>query len=423
MSGTLETLRNNRWVLFTNCSGLFLMSMLYRASAAVIAPDLARDLNLTAEDLGLLGAMFFYSFALIQLPMGLALDRAGAKLTMIVLNLVGMGGALVFAFSHGLTGGLISRAMLGLGMSANFIGSLKLFLKCFEPQKFATISGIMVSVGSLGSLLATSPLVLLAQAAGWRGAFIVLGLVNGLFTLTMALMVREARGNVPAALEKAPALASIKALFRNFSFWCIAVSGGLRYAVYAAFQTLWAGPFLIIHLGLSNLTAGNLLLTLSLGFIIGAPLGGFLSDRVFKSRKKAVYISLAALSLGMILLAHWPGPTHLWLMVALLFSLGLCAPFSQVAYAHIKELMPAEMAGTAMTGINLFISLGAGVFVHVLGGVLDQGGGANLAAYGQYYTAFMICAAVAATALIIYSFSRDSKVGESSLSSSGTAIP
>ena len=105
-----------RWFIVVNCSLLFLMAMLFRASTVIISPELSRDLDLSLESLGLLGSIFFYAFAAAQLPMGLLLDKFGPRRSLICLNLIGTLGALIFARAQGLSGGLLARALLGLGM-------------------------------------------------------------------------------------------------------------------------------------------------------------------------------------------------------------------------------------------------------------------------------------------------------------------
>ena len=409
-------MRANRWTVFGICSSLFLMSMLFRASNAVIARNLSTDLSLTPDDLGLLGATFFYAFALTQFPLGYILDRVGAKRTIAALNLVGVTGAFIFAGAHGIGGGLVGRALLGVGMSANMMGPLKLFTKWFKSNEFGTLTGILVSIGSVGSLLATSPLVLLAEWIGWRGSFYVLGTINLVLAIALLAWVKEEPAqstgleSVRIVLTPRPSIREFLVLFRNRSYWTIALTAGLRYGVYAAIQTLWAGPFLMIHLGFSELTAGNLLLLMSIGFVVGAPLGGLLSDRVLKSRKKTLQLGLVLITILVYILAHWPGPVHLALLCLLMFVMGFVSSFGQVVYAHIKELMPGEMAGRAMSAINFFVFIGAGVFLHGLGTVLGRSGSGGLSAGSDYVSAFMLCFAALLTATFIYSFSRDVRV-------------
>ena len=169
-------MNTNRWLIFTICSLLFVMSMLFRASIIIIAPELSHDLNLSSEDLGLLGAVFFYAFAAVQLPLGFFLDRLRPRRTMLVLNLTAAAGAVIFAAAQGLGLGLLGRVLLGVGMSANIVGSLTLYVSWFKPSEFATVAGLTFAMGALGGLLATSPMHALVAGFGWRMAFIVLAL-------------------------------------------------------------------------------------------------------------------------------------------------------------------------------------------------------------------------------------------------------
>lgn len=389
--------------------------MFYRTSNAIIAPDLSRDLNLSPRDLGFLGAVFFYAFALIQIPLGFLLDSIGAKITMIILNIIGMIGTLIFASAGDLTASAIGRGLLGLGMGANLMGSFKIFIRWFDARMFATVSGLAISIGTLGSIASTSPLALLVQVLGWRGSFYALTGINVCLTLCLLFFVDESppnNRNAHPAPPKGPSqyslLLSARTLFRNRNYWAISFSVFLRYGAFAAIQALWAGPFLMEYLGLPAITAGNVLLALNIGFIIGAPLGGMISDRVLKSRKKAVIQSMFFPLIAVLILAHWTNSTHLQVLGAIFFFLGFFSAFNQISYIHIKELMPGEMAGTAMTGINFFIMMGAGVFIHGLGGIMEIMGIA-LSGTGQgYRVTFMICASALFISLILYTFTKDS---------------
>ncbi len=410
-------MNRKRWVIFGICASLFLMSQFYRVSSAIIAPDLSRDLRLNSQELGLLGAIFFYVFALVQPPLGLLLDRVGARITMVVLNSVAVMGAIIFAHAGGLPSAVMGRGMLGLGMAANLMGTLKLFTKWFHLGKFATITGLLLSMGAMGTLAATSPLALLVQALGWRESFYALACINVLFTICLWFFVRDAPkdkslpASIPLLRTRPPsAWASMKALFTTWNYWAISLSIFLRYGTFASIQALWAGPFLMVYLGLPAVTAGNLLLMISVGFIVGSPLGGMLSDRVLKSRKRTLILALFIKAAAILALAQWQGTSRLHLLATVLFLMGFFASFNQLSFAHIMELMPPDMPGTAMAGINFFTMLGAGLFIHGLGAVMQRMA-PNLSDGGEAYrTAFLICFAAIIMALGLYFTTRDSTV-------------
>ena len=168
--------------------------MFYRLSVTVISPDLARDLNLNAVPLGSLSAAFFYAFAVMQLPLGLALDSIGTRAVMTVLSAVGILGAVTFALAQTAGQAFWARILLGIGMSGNLMGLLVLMAAWFPADRFATLLGLFVGIGSLGGLLAASPLALLTGQLGWRGSFLAIALVNAVQTLVFFLVVRNRPG-------------------------------------------------------------------------------------------------------------------------------------------------------------------------------------------------------------------------------------
>jgi MFS family permease len=387
--------------------------MFYRVSTAIIAPDLASDLQLNSEELGLLGAVFFYVFALFQLPLGPILDRAGARATMIVLNILGFTGTLLFAQSSGLFWGALGRGLMGLGMAANLMGTLKIFSRWFDLRQFATLTGTVLSIGTLGSLAATSPLALLVEGLGWRHAFWVLAGLHLLLTLMLFLFVRDEPMNPRAPRDTVLSrplspLTRMKTLFGSWDYWAISWSIFLRYGSFAAIQALWAGPFLMEYVGVSTVTAGNILLMLSIGVIVGGPVSGMLSDRIFRSRKRALISGFALAALGVLLLSFWPPHFFLPLLGALFFVIGFSNAFGMISYSHIRELMPEDMSGTAMTGINFFTMMGGGVFVHALGGVMKRLAPAGMDPGEPYRIAFLICFGALLTGVLLYATTRDS---------------
>lgn len=407
-----------------NCSLLFMMAMLFRASTVIISPDLMGDLHLSIENLGLLGSVFFYAFAAAQLPLGLLLDKFGARRVLICMNIVGTLGALLFARSHGINDALMARILLGLGMSVNMMGSLKLYTVWFKAHQFASITGVTISIASLGGLLATSPFRLLVDEIGWRSGFIVLAAINFILVICFFLWVHDAPRDeisppcVQTKKQDAFQWQGLLKLFGNLNFWIIALTMGLRDGVFTAIQALWAGPYLIFYLGLPALKAGNLLLFLNIGAIVGAPIGGLLADRVLKSARRTGLVSLCFLASSILLLVLWPGPVHLLMLAMVLFLLGFFAPFASLLFAHIKTMMPPEMTGVAFTGINLFSAIGGGVFLHALGHILDHGRPGDTISGGDFQMGFSVCFFAILIALILYWFSREPKTAVTSIKES-----
>jgi MFS family permease len=342
--------------------------MFYRASIAVISPALMRDMDLTSSQLGDISAVFYYAFAAGQVPLGVAIDRIGPRRTMCFLALAAVGGAVVFAV--GTTPGhlIAGRALLGIGMSGNMMLLLALLAAWFPVDRFAFLSGTAVAVGTLGNLLAATPLALLSLRFGWRWSFFIFAAVNLAVALAFILVARDR----PLGQEAIPSRSrsagdGLIRLMGMYSYWAISLSNFMRYGFFAALQSLWLGPFLVFGMGRSELEAGNVLFSLGVGAMAGLPLWGSISDRVARSRKKVVLPTMAlfcVLTLSMALLSR---DVSEWFLLLICFALGFTASSGQITYAHMKELVPESMTAQAITSVNLFTILGAGSMIHILG--------------------------------------------------------
>jgi len=395
------------------CALLFFLSNFYRMSGAVISPQLTGEMQLSPEQLGILAAAFFYAFALIQIPIGLLLDKFGARIIMPVFSLIGGAGAIVFAGSAGVNGLIAGRVLLGIGMASNLMGPLKLFTEWFRPNYFATVSGILLAVGTLGNMWATSPLVVMVNTIGWRASFVVMGIITAILAVCFFLVVRD-RPVQPAASPEwekrkrgaRSSFDSMKSIFTSPNYWLISGATFLRYGTTTAVQALWAGPFLMTIVCLSPMAAGNILLMLSIGYVVGSAFSGFLSDRVLRARKRTLIVGLGIMAIGLLALPLYRCDSIIWLSL-IFFAIGFGSSFGQIMYAHIKELFPAHMSGTAMTGVNFFTMMGGGIFIHGFGSILESSYLASLAPGTAYRMAFFLCFVGALIALGLYAFTKD----------------
>lgn len=403
-----------RWRIFAITTSLFFLSQFYRASNAVIAPQLLNDLNLDTKGLGLLSASFFYAFALTQIPISVLIDRVGARRMMTGLSLVGVVGAFVFAFSDSLSQGIIGRVLLGIGMACNLMGTFKLLTLWFGPRIFATLTGLVFSIGTFGNMVATTPLVLLVQRVGWRYGFAVIGTINLIQAIMLYVIVRdkpEGSASIPLDLPETHSqntgFQNILVLFRLKDYWIISTATFVRYGILAAIQGLWAGPYLIEVMRLSPLQAGNLILLLNLGMIIGGPGWGVVSDKIFNSSKWVVFQGLVVLFTIMLVMVYLPVTTPPLFLGGLLFCFGLFGASGGLMYAHIKGRLPLEMAGATMTALNFFTMIGPAVFLQGLGSLMQ-----NLHPHASrgpeaFKSAFMLCTICLAVVSVLYLMTKE----------------
>ena len=406
------------WGVFSLASANFFMSQFYRSTNAVIAPQLLGELSLSTEDLGLLSAAFFYAFGLAQIPITVFLDRIGARRMMTGLSFVGVVGAFVFSWADSLAVGVLGRALLGIGMACNLMGTLKLLTLWFDPLRFATLSGVVLALGTLGNMAATSPLVILVDWMGWREAFRVLGGLTLLLVMFFYVVVRDSpedsaenRGAASPPENSSHWLDHLRLLLRNRDFWIISYATFVRYGVFAAFQALWAGPFLMEGIGLLPIPAGNLIFLINMGMLVSGPLWGTVSDRIFRTRKWLVCFDLGVITLLLALTAGTGPGTGLTILVALFFGLGFFQP-GTLMYVQVKESMPLRMAGTAMTGVNFFTMVGAAFFLQAVGDFMQSLYPEASRSLPAFRTAFLVCAVFMASVAVLYAFTKDTKSQE-----------
>lgn len=401
-------------VIFPILAILFCFSMFYRVTNAVIAPDLSREFNLDAEQLGTLGSAFFYAFAFSQVPIGILLDRIGPRRVMSFFSLVGAIGAFIFAAAGSFATALLGRALLGVGMAIAFMGTLKFFVNTYSPQKFSTLSGIMVSIGALGNMLATSPLVYLNSVIGWRLTFFYAGIITMVLGCLIFWLLEkdkeEMRKEVTpdASYEQTIGVfRTLKLILSSLSFWQIGSIAFFRYGTFVALQGVWLGPYLLDIKKFAPLTAGNILMMLSIGMVAGSPVAGYLADKVFHTAKPVLMTGLICYILCLIPLTGIWNIESVFIYSTIFMFMGFFSGFGMLAYTHIKELFPLSMSGTAIAGINFFIMAGGAVFMQIIGIIISLYTKADQAYQpGAYHLAFFVCLIGMIGSSVFYAFSK-----------------
>ena len=405
-----------RWLIFIIACSLFFLSQFYRVSNAVIAPQLLSDLSIDTKGLGLISASFFYAFALTQIPISLLLDKIGPRSMMTTLSAVGIFGAVIFSWADSLAFGVAGRVLLGIGMACNLMGTYKLLTLWFSPKAFATLAGIVVALGTAGNMVATTPLVVLVDQMGWRFSFQFIAAINLILMLLFYVIVRDRPSenmadSSTATMDIQQSLGNLRKLFAQKDYWIISFATFARYGIFAAFQALWAGPYLMEVMGYSALTTGNLILLLNVGMILGAPCWGTVSDRLFNTRKWIIVAGSISILLTIIILALIPPGTSVSVLSPLFFCLGFFNATGLLMYPHIKELVPSEMSGAAMTGINFFTMIGPAVFLQGLGILMKTLYPNASRGPEAFNAAFTVCIFSLLLVLVSYCFTKERLAG------------
>lgn len=390
----------------------YTISQFYRSANAVIGPDLMTELALTPEDLGILTGAFFLTFSISQLPVGIALDRWGPRRTIITTLVIALIGALAFALGRNLLELSLARVVLGFGCAALLTGPMVLFSRWFPADRFATMSGILIAVGNLGVVASTAPLAWLAAAYGWRTAFyLTAGITVGLIVLSF-WAIQDHPDPVKARPGKTEslgqALRGIGAIIRHPAFPNLFAIIFCAYATFITILGLWGGPYLHDVHGMDAKARGNVLIFMALGAAGGYFIWGPL-DRVFNTRKWLLAVGLGSQLVCLAVIIAVPG-LSVFVITALFTFMGVMNGCIVMIFAHASSVFPAEMAGRAITTLNIG-TMGGGAFQQILTGFLMG----RLAPRGQmptetdYRILFGVQFVILLSALLFYLRAPDAK--------------
>jgi MFS family permease len=396
-------------LLVAALGGIYIVSQFLRNSVGVIAPNLASELGLSASEIGLLASVFFFSFAAAQIPLGVALDRYGPRRCMLVCAVIAILGTLMFALAASPVWLIVARVLMGLGSSCYLMAPLALYAKRYPPDRFATLVGLQIGLGTLGTLLATAPFAFAVALIGWRMSFVGIAVFVLAATAMVAVVVQERADDRPGTRETLrDSLRGTLEATRVPSFWQVFAMQCVGYSSFVIVVGLWGGPYLTHIYGFSLTERGNMLFVAVMAQVVGSFLWGA-SDRLFKSYKRPILIGqlLTAAAMG---LAAWTGIFPPSALVFWFVAIGFSSAVLSVLIAHGKSLFPPEMVGRGITLMNIGTMGGVFVSQSITGFIIDL---FPLASDGYaldaYRAVFAFQAGVILLASLMYSFSIDTR--------------
>jgi sugar phosphate permease len=409
MSDLLSKTLRYRWLIFWVLALSYVLVYFHRLCPAVVAVDMMRDLHAGGALLGLLSSAYFYPYALMQLPAGLLSDSWGPRRTICLFFTVAFVGSLLLGLAPSLLWAIVGRSLVGLGVSMLFVPTMKTLAEWFRIREFATMTGILMAMGGIGTLTATTPLALLSTWIGWRLSFVVVGIITLVLAILVWLFVRdrpadfgwpspsEPSGPTPPAVGL---LEGMKRVITDPRFWPVAIWFFFDCAVFFSFGGLWGGPYLMQVYGFSKAQAGQILSMLAIGMIVGSPILSFLSNRVFQGRKPVLVLSSFVLLCLTALLAFYTDELPLAGLYLICLGLGIfSSAVVVIGFTTTKELFPVQIAGTSTGLVNIFPFAGGAVFQPLLGYLLESHGrveGAfTLAGYEQAFLLLFFCSLIA----------------------------
>lgn len=366
--------------LFVGFAVAYFLAALLRAVTATLAPAFSSELGLAAGDLGLLAGAYFFGFALMQLPLGHALDRYGPRRVQTALMALAVAGCLAFALAGSLAVMLVSRMLIGMGVAACLMAPLTCYRLRFTPAAQLRANSWMLMTGSMGMMASTLPVQWALPAIGWRGLF-------GLLALALAGSVLLMRALVPPDGPPAPAVprpdtaappdaGGYLAIVRHPMFVRLAPLALTQYGGLIAVQALWAGPWLTEVAGRTPGQAAAGLFGINLAMLLAFLAWGAVMPRLTQRGLRPVTLVTAGMPVVLSLLAWivWGGAGTTAAHWAAWCVASTCLSLTQPALA--QAFAPAQ-AGRALSAYNLVIFSGVFAVQWGLGLAIDALRGAG----------------------------------------------
>jgi MFS family permease len=385
---------------------LLVIAQLHRAGGGVISSELNRTFGLGGTEIGIVIGSMPLASALAQLPMGLAFDRFGTRRTAAALAVVALAGTLLFANAASGAGLALGRFLIGTGFGGAITAIMLLAMRWAPRERFATVAASAIATASLlGGLLGTAPLAFALQRLGWTPTFCAIALLTLLAAALVLTAVRDSPDGEIARSHGAESLLEnlrgLRAILADRRLRPLLIMGVCTIAPFACIGGLWAGPYVQDVHGLDREQASFVLLGLVVAYNLGT-LGYGPLDRRFGTRRGLVMAGAALAALCLAALALAPRPPF-WLAVLVLHLAMAVMPFYVTLTAQIRDLVPPQRIGRAITSLYLFGLSGAFLAQWLTGFLIgltaDRG---RIGSAVGYRLVFGFVALILVVALLVY---------------------
>ena len=401
-----------RWLILIILNAVYFFVYFHRVSTGVLAPYLMEAFQASGASLGGMSSAYFYTYALSQPVVGIFTDRFGARKVITVCTFVEFLGTLIFAMAPNLPLAAVGRGLIGLGAAGVFVPALKIFLPWFGPQAFGQMNVILLAVGNVGAIAASTPFPWFNQQVGWRSSFFIISGVLFLLALLSRAYIQDTPPGYTLPPDERKGAHSLEPsgfgdILRTPFFWIMAALFFAYGGPFSTFQGLWGYPYLIDVLGYSKLEASNLIMVIAFGVITGGPILGYLTDKTFAQKKRqllSVCLAVQVMNWGFIaLLSPRFGS---WALGLVFFLMGMMLAGTLAgSWASVREESPPERMGTAMGLLNPAPFLGVAIFQPLTGYLMDRVGKAGAGfPFEAYQHAFILCLGSVFVAMMISLF-------------------
>jgi len=388
------------WLLWSLGAIFYCYGFFQRVAPSVMVDSLMRDFAVGATIAGTLSSLYFYAYAGLQIPVGLLVDRFGPRRVLTVAALLGGLGSGLFAVAETLGLAYAGRALIGAAAGFGWVATLALAAAWFPPRRFAMVTGLTLAFGMAGGIGGQAPLAVLIEAVGWRATLGAGAAVSFVLAGIIAAVVRD---RPPGPAAAAPAgrgspgggagiTAGLRAVLATGQIYPVALFGAAMTAPMLTLGALWGVPYLIARFDVTRPEAALVTSAMLAGWAVGAPAGGWLSDRLGRRRLPMVLAGIVAL-VSLCGALYLPG-AGLAAVAPLLVVNGLASGMMVVGFAAGREHAPAWAAGAVIGVINTAVMASGALFQPLTGWLLDRAWDGTMSAGAPVYSHAMFDSAL-----------------------------
>lgn len=341
--------------------------------------------HISATTFGQLSALYYFAYSPMQMPVGMLMDRFGPRRLLTFACLCCTLGSWMFTLTSSMFLVGSGRFLVGFGSSFAFVGVLTLALHWLPKRYFSLVVGLITTLGMLGLVYGEVKITHWTAIVGWELVLLFIAIAGSALSLLVMLVIRDGpEGHQTNKYPLPEFFHNVLKVLLSPEVWLIGFVGACLYTSLSVFGELWGKTYLEQAHNLTKIEAARTVSAVFLGWAVGAPIAGYVSDRT--GRRVLPLVAGAILSLICIsVVLYWPGLSYIQLNI-LLFFYGVFSGVEIIVFIMAKECSGAKLSGTVFAATNMIVTLGGVVFQPLVGKLLDTFGDSGIISGEHIYT-------------------------------------
>src|SRR3990167_8407445 len=345
----LETKKNlsSAWLIWGLAATFFFSDYMARVSPTVMHKYLQHDFGINEVGFATLTSFFYIPYILMQIPVGLTVDRFKIRYLLTSMSILTAIGCCVFGAADGLAMASFARLLIGFSAAFAFISALRLDTSWFPSSMLGLLAGLTQALGMLGASAGQAPLSFLVAAVGWRSSMFVISILFIALAILMFIYIQD-RPAIVSDKSKSPVLKynifqSLKVVLSSKQTWLNALYAGFLYGPSTVIGEAIGPAYLEYGRGFSAHNAAFAVSLIFIGWVFGGPIAGIVSDKIGR-RKPLMIISAVCGLIFTSVFVFFPSMSS-WIAYLVFFAYGITNTGVAISYAVSTELHSRAVVG------------------------------------------------------------------------------